>query len=312
MVTGTPPFFLPNEKCAFRYLVELLHPRGPVCPECGGRSIRIRTARRKLICSRCLKEWSPLRGTLYQGSHLPLHTWLAITWDLLHLKGPITAARIADRWDIGSYRTAWYLMARIRTTMGAENREKMGGVMEMDDHIVRGLSGDYGKTAIFGALQFGYRERRKVKRIPRLRLKLKQIVNPDEMRLKNFLDNQIKRNSRIYTDDRKLYLRSWLGLNNFTVLSSQERGHPFRIRGILQDVEEHLRVDHGGIQDKYLQNYLDEAVFYFHHLEDRDRGFEALVKACLASPPVSREALIHPPEHLTFLQTLWAGWGRAR
>lgn len=168
--------------------------------------------------------------------------------------------------------------------MGAENREKMGGVMEMDDHIVRGLSGDYGKTAIFGALQFGYRERRKVKRIPRLRLKLKQIVNPDEMRLKNFLDNQIKRNSRIYTDDRKLYLRSWLGLNNFTVLSSQERGHPFRIRGILQDVEEHLRVDHGGIQDKYLQNYLDEAVFYFHHLEDRDRGFEALVKACLASP----------------------------
>jgi len=251
-----------------------------------------------------------LKGTLYQGSHLPLHLWLSITWDILHLKGAVTATTIADRWDLGSYRTAWFLLARIRLAMASENKVRMGGVLEMDDHIIHGLSSEYGKTVILGALKFAKREKRKIKPVKKLELKLRVIINPDEMRLKNFLDSQIKRNSRIYSDDRKLYLRSWLGLNNFVVLSSQERGHPFQIRGILQDVEEHLRVGHGGIGDKYLQNFLDEAVFYFHHLEDEDKGFAALVKNCLATPPVKRDDLISPKEELSFLQTIWAGWAK--
>ena len=303
-------FYVPSEDWAFRYLVKLKYDDEPVCPRCGGSDPRLRTARRKLICRHCLHEWSPLQGTLFQGSHLPLHTWLSLIWDLLHIKGPITAKRMADRWDMGSYRTAWFVLARIRVAMARENLEVMAGVIEMDDHIIRGISSEYHKTVILGALKFGIRLRNRLIPAPQMQLKLKIIVDPDEMRLKNFLDTQVSKHSRIYADDRKLYLRSWLGLNNFTVLSSQERGHPFQIRGILQDIEEHLRVDHGGVGDKYLQSYLDEAVFYFHHLDDEDKGFQALVKCCLDTPSLKREDLVHPTEHLSIIESIWRGWAK--
>ncbi len=301
-------FYIPSEDWAFRYLVKLRYADDLRCPRCEGADPRYRTERRKLVCRSCLLEWSPLRGTLFHGSHLPLHTWLYLIWDLLHLKGPVTAKRLADRWDMGSYRTAWYVMARLRAAMGRENQEVMAGVIEMDDHIIRGISSEYHKTVILGALKFGIRLRNRLIPAPKMQLKLKLIVDPDEMRLKNFLDNQVSKHSRIYADDRKLYLRSWLGLNNFTVLSSQERGHPFQIRGILQDIEEHLRVDHGGVGDKYIQTYLDEAVFYFHHLDQEDRGFQALCRCCLETPPLKRAEIIHPTTHLSMMESIWRGW----
>ena len=120
-------FYIPSEDWAFRYLVKLRTGDKPLCPRCGGEDLRYRTERRKLICRSCLKEWSPLGGTLFHGSHLPLHTWLSLMWDLLHLKGPITAKRICDRWDMGSYRTAWYVLARIRVAMARETRKLWRG-----------------------------------------------------------------------------------------------------------------------------------------------------------------------------------------
>ncbi|MBI9102551.1 MAG: hypothetical protein JEY99_09060 [Spirochaetales bacterium] len=293
---STEQFPITDEKSAFHLMVNLKYKDSLQCPSCKNTDIRFRVSRRKLICSSCLKEWSPFKNTIFQGSHLSLVIWLGIIWDLVNLKGPVTATRVTDRWELGSYSTGWYTLARIRKALATQNRNKIHGIMEMDDLVIRGISSEYRKTVILGALQFGIVQGQDEIEIPNLKLKLIKINNPDEMRMKNVLNRGFERSSKIYTDDRKLYLRNWLAMEQYNVRSSQKRGHPFIIRGILQDVEEHMRVDHGGIQDKYLQDYLDEAVFYFHHLQDKDRGFKALIEICLNTPPSKRSELFAPVE----------------
>jgi transposase-like protein len=69
-----------DELAAHRYLEALVWPAGPVCPHCGergrigkldGQSTRIGAHK----CYACRKIFSITRGTIFEGSHLPLHKW---------------------------------------------------------------------------------------------------------------------------------------------------------------------------------------------------------------------------------------------
>lgn len=73
------PYFW-DEAAAHAKLERLVWPEGPVCPHCGGRErigrVTGKGARAALrFCSDCRKQFRATIGTIFEGSHVPLHKW---------------------------------------------------------------------------------------------------------------------------------------------------------------------------------------------------------------------------------------------
>jgi hypothetical protein len=73
------PYFW-DEQAAHAKLEEIVWPNGPVCTRCGATdrigAVTGKGARAGLkFCCRCRKQFRATVGTMFEGSHVPLHKW---------------------------------------------------------------------------------------------------------------------------------------------------------------------------------------------------------------------------------------------
>ena len=73
------PYFW-DEQAAHAKLEEIVWPNGPVCTHCGATdrigAVTGKGARAGLkFCCRCRKQFRATVGTMFEGSHVPLHKW---------------------------------------------------------------------------------------------------------------------------------------------------------------------------------------------------------------------------------------------
>jgi transposase-like protein len=73
------PYFW-DEEAAHAKLERLVWPNGPVCPHCGAAdrigAVTGKGARTALkFCCHCRKQFRATMGTMFEGSHVPLHKW---------------------------------------------------------------------------------------------------------------------------------------------------------------------------------------------------------------------------------------------
>lgn len=70
----------PDENSAIDFIVATKYKDGYVCPKCGCIHKGIyhqNYDRRKLYCNNCKSEFSALKGTIFENTHLDLRMWLA-------------------------------------------------------------------------------------------------------------------------------------------------------------------------------------------------------------------------------------------
>ena len=135
-----------DENAARAHLEKLLWPSGPVCPHCGsldvGTKLKGKSTRPGVYwCNGCQKPYSVTVGTVYESSHIPLHTWLYATHLLTSSKKGISAHQLMRMLGLGSYRSAWFLAHRIRMAMTPKDTEEppLGGagkVVEADEMFI--------------------------------------------------------------------------------------------------------------------------------------------------------------------------------
>jgi transposase-like protein len=136
-----------DENAAREWLEARIWADGRICPHCGavdqstlmqGKSHRAGLYQ----CNACREPFTVMVGTLYERSHIPLHKWLAATHLLMASKKGMSAMQIHRMLGV-SYKSAWFMMHRIRESL----REKMpeagplGGknkVVEADETFVGG------------------------------------------------------------------------------------------------------------------------------------------------------------------------------
>ena len=107
-----------TEQACREYLMQLRWPQGFVCPRCGGR--RARPSRRGLLrCGQCDYQASVTAGTIFQDTRLPLRTWFRTMWWVTSQKNGASALGLQSILGLGSYRTAWALLHKLRRAMGA-------------------------------------------------------------------------------------------------------------------------------------------------------------------------------------------------
>src|SRR3954454_5689657 len=161
-----------EDKC-HAYLEELRWPDGVECPRCASKKISRIKDRRQFDCDGCRYQFSVRVGTIFHDSKLPLWKWFLAVYMMGESKKGISANQLKRMLGV-SYKTAWFLCHRIRSTMTDESGELLRGVVEADETYVGGkLSGFASrkesaahrrdnKTVVLGAVERGGKVRLRV------------------------------------------------------------------------------------------------------------------------------------------------------
>ena len=118
----------PGEESCAEYLAALRWPSGWSCPRCKateGWTVR----RARWLCGHCRYEMSVTAGTIFQDSHLSLTIWFRTMWQLTSQKNGISALGLQRVLGLGSYKTAWAVLHKLRRAMVRPGRERLSGTV---------------------------------------------------------------------------------------------------------------------------------------------------------------------------------------
>jgi len=96
------------------------------------------TARGLRHCQGCGRQTSVTAGTLFADTHLPLRLWFEALWHVTSQKGGASALGLQRVLGLGSYRTAWNLLHKLRRAMVRPGRDRLQGVVEVDEIFIGG------------------------------------------------------------------------------------------------------------------------------------------------------------------------------
>ena len=137
-----------NPEAAREHLESLLWPEGPVCSHCGcvGNISKTHSTRRAGLytCNDCRKQFTVTVGTVFERSKVPLHKWLQAAYLLCSSKKGMSAHQIHRSIGV-TYKTAWFMMHRIREAMRDETLDMLGGsgeIVEADETYCSNIPGE--------------------------------------------------------------------------------------------------------------------------------------------------------------------------
>jgi transposase-like protein len=122
-----------DEGAAREALEAVLWPDGPICRHCGNADpdriakMRGKSARPGLLyCNECKREFTVTVGTVFERSKVPLTKWWMAAHMLQSGKNGVSAHEIHRTIGV-SYKTAWFMMHRLREAMNGKSGQPMGG-----------------------------------------------------------------------------------------------------------------------------------------------------------------------------------------
>jgi hypothetical protein len=124
----------PDEAACARWLLAKRWPDGFRCPACGhDKAWELGRERLTLQCAACARQVSVTAGTVLHGSHLGLRTWFLAAWLMATHANGISARQLWKQLGLGSYKSAWLLVRKLRRAMVDPDREPLAGLVEVDE-----------------------------------------------------------------------------------------------------------------------------------------------------------------------------------
>lgn len=317
----TNPIFT-DEDAAWAHYEKLRWPDGAICPKCGSvgnaakleakttkRTRTLKDGTKKTVewtrrgvhkCRDCGEQFSATVGTVFESSHIPMHKWLLATHLACASKKGISAAQLHRMLGFGSYRTAWFMLHRIREAMAERGSvqklggEGTGGIVEADEtyygkvdepseYTTKGHKfrrskhgkGPSNKNAVVALVERGGKAR------------LFHVATANRVSVERIVREHIEPTARLHTDESRLYTR--IG-NEF---SAHERVHHSKGEYARADIHTNTAEGFFGVfkrgmtgvyqhcGERYLHRYLSEFEFRFNTrtklgFTDKDRATLAL------------------------------------
>lgn len=282
-----------TEDDCWNYLFDMRWPTGYTCPKCNSEKHWI-TEKRLIHCVNCGHQSSITAGTIFHGTRKPLLLWFHIIWWVVAQKTGASAYNLKDFMGFGSYETAWVWLHKLRRAMVRPNRDKLTGVVEVDETYIGGKEvgkGKQGRGAETKSLVIVATEC-KGKQIGRVRFKIISEASSDELIL--FIEENIELNSTIITD-------GWKGYSSLsqkrkykheikTISGSGQQAHELLPHVHMVDslVKRWINGTHQGkVSPKHLTFYLDEFAFRFNRKLSTYRGklFYRLIQQAVETTP---------------------------
>ena len=278
-----------SEDACRDYLMQLRWPQGVTCPNCTGRKFW-KMRRSVLCCQGCQRHVSITAGTLFADTHKPLRLWFEALWHVTNQKYGANALGMQRLLGLGSYRTAWNWLHKLRRAMVRPGRDRLAGTVEVDETFIGGERsgkrgrGAAGKTLVVIAAQADG------KRIGRIRLA--RVASASGPHLEAVVRQAVEPDSTVRTD-------GWGGYNGLNELGYRReivRSTPAvgenllplanRVAALLKRWL--LGTHQGAVQPTHLDYYLDEFTFRFNRRTSGSRGllFYRLLDHAVHLPPV--------------------------
>jgi hypothetical protein len=291
--------WFPDEGACLRFLERLRWGEGFVCRFCGevgGGWWQMADGLRR--CAVCRSETSVTAGSIFAGTRTPLTSWFAAVWYVVNQKNGVSALGLQRVLGLGSYRTAWTWLHKLRRAMVRPGRDVLEGAVEVDETLVGGVKpgkrgrGAEGKALVVIAVEChdGGPGRTRMRRIP----------NASGEALTDFVLDNVARGAEARTD-------AWGGYNDIgryrfahVVTNLSEPGDPAhvvmpQVHRVASLLKRWLLGTHqGAVSHEQLDYYLDEFTFRFNRRRSRHRGllFYRLLEGAVATDP-------HPYKTLT-------------
>lgn len=284
-----------TEQACRDYLYELRWPSGFRCPRCD-HDKAWPVSNVLYECAKCKYHLSVIAGTVFQDTHKSLTLWFRAIWWLTGQKNGASALGMQRMLSLGSYRTAWSWLHKLRRAMVRPGRENLFGEVEVDETLYGGEKpGKRGRGAEGKALIAVAVEDRGVG-IGRIRLR--RITDASAKSLNKFLEDNVESGSTIRTD-------GWKGYNHVTkygyfhVVENQsasvgEHSLPL-VHTIASLLKRWLLGTHqGAVSHYHLDYYLDEFTFRFNRRTSAHRGklFYRLLQNAVIINPVPYQSII--------------------
>lgn len=284
--------FSTENKCR-EYLINIRWPSGFKCSRCGNPK-GWSTNRDLFHCSNCGFQTSIRSGTIFHGSRRPLRLWFHAMWHITSQKYGTNALGLQRELGLGSYHTAWEWLHKLRRAMVRPGRDKLYGLVEVDETYIGGKKagkrgrGAGGKDLVLIAVEV------KGKKLGRIRLQ--RVIDASASNLIPFVKTSIETGSTVQTDGWRGY--NQLKTEGYTHNMIQETASAGdKDEDILPHV--HLVVSlfkrwmlgtyQGAIKSSHLDYYLDEYTFRFNRRTSKSRGklFFRLIEQAIVIDPIS-------------------------
>jgi hypothetical protein len=92
-----------------------------------------------MMCVACACRTSVTAGTIFDRTRTPLTVWFMACWLFASGKDGISALSVKRTLKIGSYQTAWAMLHRLRSVLVRPGRERLSGVVEVDETYIGGF-----------------------------------------------------------------------------------------------------------------------------------------------------------------------------
>lgn len=285
-----------TEEACWRYLVALRWPSGFGCPRCS--SVRAWLLARGLLeCRDCGRQVSATAGTIFQDTRKSLRLWFQVMWWVIGQKQGASALGLNRVLSIGTYRTAWTWLHKLRRAMVRPGRDRLSGHVEVDETFVggveAGVSGRQTHKKALVAIAVEYSERRLG------RVRMARIPDASAASLTRFIQAAVEPGSAVYTDGWEGYTGlSKLGYRHKAkaISTSGEPAHivmpgVHRVASLLKRWL--LGTHQGAVSREHLDYYLDEYTFRFNRRTSRHRGklFYRLLQQAAAVAPAPYRTL---------------------
>lgn len=296
-----------TEEACLGYLERLRWPQGFVCPRCGVAAEPYRSSRARLMCRSCSTQSTVTAGTIFEKTRTPLRVWLAAAWYVTNQKHGVSALGLQRVLGLGSYQTAWAMLHRLRRAMVRPERERLSGIVEVDETylaisdreqpVARGR-GKGRKSQTHQTLVAIAVELHEPKGFGRLRLE--RIQNDSTEQVIPFVLANIELGSQVRTDGSAAYrdLADLGYVHQRTVhLGSDVPAHVsmvgvHRVAALVKRWV--LGTHQGAVQPAHLDAYLDEFVFRFNRRASRSRGllFYRLLEQAVVTDPLTYRGVV--------------------
>lgn len=281
--------FATEEACR-EYVVQLRWPEGFCCPRCGHGEVWI-MKRGLYWCRQCDYQVSVTAGTIFQDSRKSLRLWFRAIWYVVNQKHGVSALGLQRVLGLGSYRTAWTWLHKLRCAMVRPGRDRLLGTVEVDETYIGGKKpgkrgrGAAGKTLVVVAVED------KGNKIGRIRLR--RVADASAASLIPAVQESVEDGALVRTDGWISYEKlSSKGYEHIVVRKDASVGDNLLplVNRVVALLKRWLQGTHqGAVRPSHLDYYLDEFTFRFNRRTSRSRGklFYRLVQQAVAISPIT-------------------------